>query len=302
MQLKDLDLNLLLLFQQLSHERSVSRVAEKLGLTQPAVSNALARLRRALDDPLFVRTPAGMQPTPLAEQLAGPVAAALEALQGALNQRAAFDAASSERQFRLGMTDIGEIYFLPWLVATLAQRAPGITLSTLRNNAVNLQEEMANGHVDLAIGLLPQLKGGFFKRQLFTQRYVCLMRQGHALAGRRTLTEAAYAAAEHVLVVAQGTGHGQVDELLARRGLQRKVRLTVPHFVAMGHLLSQTDLLATVPERLAQALLEPFGLVAKPTPVALPEAGISVFWHARQHKDAANRWLRALAFERFGAG
>lgn len=300
-QLHQIDLNLLVVFQQLMQQRQVSRTAALMGVSQPAISNALARLRALLDDPLFVRTPAGMQPTPRAMALDQPVAQALAQLQGALNQGEAFDPARSERQFQIGMTDIGEIYFLPWLVATLAERAPGITLSTLRNTAVNLQEEMASGHVDLAIGLLPQLKGGYFKRQLFTQRYVCLMRRGHPLA-RRTLTEAAYTGAEHVLVVAQGTGHGQVDELLARRGLRRRVRLTVPHFVAMGHLLSQTDLLATVPERLAQALLEPFGLVVKPTPVALPEAGISVFWHARQHKDSANRWLRALAFERFGAG
>lgn len=300
-QLHQIDLNLLVVFQQLMQQRQVSRTAALMGVSQPAISNALARLRTLLDDPLFVRTPAGMQPTPRAAALAEPVAQALAQLQGALNQGEAFDPARSERQFQICMTDIGEIYFLPWLVATLAQRAPGITLSTLRNTAVNLQEEMANGHVDLAIGLLPQLKGGYFKRQLFTQRYVCLMRQGHPLATRRTLTEAAYAAAEHVLVVAQGTGHGQVDELLAKRGLRRRVRLTVPHFVAMGHLLSQTDLLATVPERLAQALLDPFGLVAKLTPVTLPEASISVFWHARQNKDPANRWLRGLAFERFGA-
>ena len=134
-----------------------------------------------------------MQPTPRAAALAEPVAQALAQLQGALNQGEAFDPARSERQFQICMTDIGEIYFLPWLVATLAQRAPGITLSTLRNTAVNLQEEMVNGHVDLAIGLLPQLKGGYFKRQLFTQRYVCLMRQGHPLATRRTCFTAASA-------------------------------------------------------------------------------------------------------------
>jgi DNA-binding transcriptional LysR family regulator len=263
LQLHQIDLNLLVVFQQLMQQRQVSRTAALLGVSQPAVSNALARLRTLLDDPLFVRTPAGMQPTPRAQALADPVAQALAQLEGALNPGEAFDPARSERQFRIVM--------------------------------------MASGHVDLAIGLLPQLKGGYFKRQLFTQRYVCLMRQGHPLA-RRALSEAAYTAAEHVLVVAQGTGHGQVDELLAKRGMRRRVRLTVPHFVAMGHLLSQTDLLATVPERLAQALLEPFGLVAKPTPVALPEASISVFWHARQNKDPANRWLRGLAFERFGAG
>jgi DNA-binding transcriptional LysR family regulator len=300
MELHALDLNLLVVFDQLMRQRQVSRAAEQLGVTQPAVSNALARLRRHLGDPLFVRTAAGMQPTPRAQALAAPVAEALAQLRAALSQRDDFTPATSTRQFRIGMTDIGEIYFLPWLLRTLAERAPGVTLSTVRNTAVNLAEELAAGQVDLAIGLLPQLKGGFFKRQLFNQRYVCLMRRGHPLA-RRTLDSAGYLGAEHVVVVSPGTGHGQVDEGLRRQGLARRVRLTVPHFVAIGHLLADTDLLATVPERLAESLATPFGLVARPMPIALPEAAISVFWHARQHKDAANRWLRGLAFERFGA-
>ena len=174
MQLSDIDLNLLVVFHQLMLQRRVSRVAEHLGLSQPAVSNALARLRRLLDDPLFLRTPAGMQPTPLAEQLAAPVAQALAAIHGALNQRAGFEPAHSERVFRIGMTDIGEIYFLPRLMDAIARCAPGVSVSTLRNAAINLKEEMEAGHVDLAIGLLPQLKSGFFQRRLFTQRYVCL--------------------------------------------------------------------------------------------------------------------------------
>ena len=298
MQLREIDLNLLVVFQQLIQQRRVARVAEQLGITQPAVSNALARLRKLLDDPLFTRTPAGMQPTPLAEQLAEPVARALELLHGALNQRSSFAPAHSERVFTIGMTDIGEIYFLPRLMDAIAQAAPGVSVSTVRNAAVKLKEEMEAGHVDLAIGLLPQLRSGFFQRRLFTQRYVCLFREGHRLDKRRvSLRE--FSAAEHVVVVSAGTGHGKVDELLERSGVRRTVRLTVPHFVAVGHILQHTDMVATVPERLAQALIEPFGLAFSAHPAKLPEISINLFWHAKVHKDPANQWLRDLLFETF---
>ena len=185
MELRDLDLNLLVMFDQLLAERSVSKVAERLGLTQPAVSNSLARLRKLLGDELFLRTPAGMEPTPFAEQLAESVTCALGMIHGALNQRSSFDPSTSTRSFTVGMTDIGEIYFLSTLIDRLRKQAPGVTFSTVRNTAVNLKDEMEAGKVDLAIGLLPQLKSGFFQRRLFRQRYVCLFRQGHKLDKKR---------------------------------------------------------------------------------------------------------------------
>lgn len=295
MELKDLDLNLLVVFHQLLIERRVSRAAETLGLTQPAVSNALARLRKQFGDELFTRTQAGMQPTPYAEQLAEPVAHALGLLHGAVNQRTSFDAATSTRAFTIGMTDIGEIYFLPTLMDELGRLAPGVTVSTVRNTAVNLKDAMEAGQVDLALGLLPQLKAGFFQRRLFRQRYVCLFRRGHRLDKRRiTLKE--FSEADHVAVVSAGTGHGKVDELLERTGVARKVRLTVPHFVAVGSLLHGTDMVATVPERFAQRVAEPHGLAYVNHPADLPEIAINLFWHARCHKDPANQWLRALMF------
>lgn len=300
MELKDIDLNLLVVFDQLLAEGRVSKVAENLGLTQPAVSNALARLRRLLGDELFLRTPRGMEPTPFAEQLAEPVSYALGVLRGALNQKADFDPATSERAFTLGMTDIGEIYFLPGLMEALARTAPGVSVSTVRNAAVSLRDEMEAGRVDLAIGLLPQLKAGFFQRRLFSQGYVCLFRKGHRLDARR-ITLAEFSAAEHVAVVSAGTGHGKVDELLERQGVHRRIRLTVPHFVAVGHILQASDMVATVPERVAQRMAEAFGLAWVAHPARLPEAGINLFWHAKVHKDPANQWLRGLVFERFAS-
>jgi DNA-binding transcriptional LysR family regulator len=297
-ELQDIDLNLLVLFNQLLVERRVSKVADNLGLTQPAVSNSLARLRKLLGDDLFLRTPTGMQPTPFAEQLAEPVAYALGMIHGALNQRSTFDPKRSTRSFTIGMTDIGEIYFLPTLMDELGRQAPGVSLSTVRNTAVNLKDEMEAGKVDLAIGLLPQLKAGFFQRRLFHQRYVCLFRQGHTLDKKKiSMTE--FSAAEHLVVVSPGTGHGKVDELLERSGIERRVRLTVPHYVAIGNILQATDLVATVPERLAQRMTGPFGLTYVAHPAKLPDMAINVFWHAKFHRTPDNQWLRTLVFERF---
>ncbi len=299
MELNQIDLNLLVIFNQLILERRVSKVAEKLGLTQPAVSNSLAKLRRLFSDQLFLRTPSGMIPTAFAERLVSPIGNALALIHGGINQQETFDPAKRNRSITIGMTDIGEIVFLPSLVKRLAQEAPGITLNTVRNTAVNLRDDMESGKVDLAIGLLPQLKAGFFQRRLFRQRYVCLIRRGHRL-DKKKITLADFQRAEHLVVVSAGTGHGKVDELFMRAKIQRAVRLTVPHFVGVGHILQSSDLVATVPERLAQHLVEPFGLIGIPHPVQLPEVSINVFWHAKMHRSPANQWLREVVLDMFG--
>jgi DNA-binding transcriptional LysR family regulator len=299
MELSDVDLNQLVLFQQLMVERSVSKVAERLDLTQPAVSNTLAKLRRQFGDDLFVRTPTGMMPTPFAEQLAEPIGYALGMIHSGLNQHSRFDPASVKRSFTIGMTDIGEIVFLPALVERLRQEAPGVALSTVRTTATNLRDDMEAGKVDLAIGPLPQLKAGFFQRRLFQQRYVCLFRKGHVL-DRKRVSLADFKAAEHLIIVSAGTGHGKVDDLIRRAGVDRTVRLTIPHYVSVGHLLQRSDMLATVTERLAESLVEPFTLTFRPHPVELPEIAINVFWHAKVHRSPAHQWLRGVVFDLFG--
>ena len=300
MELTEIDLNLLVIFNQLLRERRVSSVAVSLGLSQPAVSNALRRLRGLLGDELFLRTPRGMEPTPYALQLAEPVSLALGTLHSALNVRASFEPASSTRAFTLAMTDVGEIYFLPVLMEALGRLAPGVTLRTVAVTEDALRDDMASGHIDLALGLLPQLQAGFFQQALFRQRYVCLLRQGHALAARPTLGLADFSAADHVRVDATGSGHGRVDEALARHGVTRRIRLAVPHYVALGHVLASTDLLATVPERFALRAAAPFGLTSLALPVALPDTAIHQLWHARVHRDPGHQWLRALVASTFG--
>jgi len=184
MELKRLDLNLLLVFHHLLQAKRVSAVATVLGMSQPAVSSALGRLRQSLGDELFLRTQHGMTPTPYALQLAEPVAMALEGLQQALNVRAAFDPLHSTRSFTLAMTDVGEMYFLPVLIDALAKAAPGVTLQVVSVTQASLKEDMASGRIDLALGLLPQLQAGFFQQALFTQKYIGLMRKAHPLAGK----------------------------------------------------------------------------------------------------------------------
>jgi DNA-binding transcriptional LysR family regulator len=295
-ELADIDLNLLVIFNQLIAERKVSKVADNLGLSQPAVSNALARLRKLFGDELFLRTSSGMQPTPFAEQLADSIGQALGMIHGAVNASTSFEPASSRRSFSVGMTDIGEIYFLPRLMEKIHMVAPSVSITTVRNTAINLKDAMEGGQVDLALGLMPQLKAGFFQRRMFIQQYVCMFRKGHRL-DRRKILPADFFAADHVAVVSAGTGHGQVDQILDSASPQRKVKLTVPHFVAVGHILQSTDLVATVPERLAERMAEPFGLRYVAHPVKLPQIAINLFWHAKYHKDPANQWLRGLIFD-----
>jgi DNA-binding transcriptional LysR family regulator len=279
-------------------DRRVSTTADKLGLSQPAVSNALKRLRVLLKDELFVRTARGMEPTPYALNLVEPMGYALGTLQNALNQRDSFDPVTSERTFTLGLTDIGEIYFMPTLMETLSRVAPRIKISTLRHNSGHLSEDMASGNVDIAVGLLPGLTTGFFQRRLFKQRYVCLFRQGHPTA-HNPISLAQFKSLAHVGVTSANTGHSEVDEWLTRKGIARHIQLHVPHFVAVGHILQSSDLIATVPERFAQKCAEPFQLETSPLPFKLPDIAINLFWHAKYNREPANMWLRQLMVDLF---
>lgn len=302
MDISKLDLNLLVVFHHLLLQKRVSAVADVLGMSQPAVSSALGRLRVRLGDELFLRTQGGMEPTPYALQLAEPVAVALDGLQQALNVRAAFDPVTSTRRFIIAMTDVGEMYFLPVLIDALARAAPGVTLQVVSVTNAALKEDMATGRIDLAMGLLPQLQAGFFQQALFKQKYICLMRKAHPLAGKNKLNLSAFTEAEHVRILAAGTGHGRVDVALEQKGLRRRFRLTVPHYVALGDVLSHSDLLATVPERFADRTLVPFDLVKRELPIDVDVSAIHQFWHSRLHRDPGHQWLRRFTRTLFADG
>ncbi|GGE71343.1 LysR family transcriptional regulator [Paenalcaligenes hominis] len=297
MRLRDLDLNLLVIFHQIVVDKSVSGAAENLGISQPAVSNALKRLRAAFNDELFVRTRYGMQPTPYASLLVEPIAQTIDLLNTAINQQDSFDPLKSKKCFYVAMTDIGDIYFLPRLIDTLLTQYPGISVKTLRSHA-GLATSLAEGEIDLAIGLHPELQAGFYQRRLFHHRYVCLCRKDHPLI-RLPITRENFCHYGHIKITSPGTGHGEIDTIMQHAGLERDIRLEIPHFIAVAHILQNTDLVATVPERFALSCLGPFNLRSLPLPIDLPEIAINLFWHSKYHRDPANKWFRQLIFELF---
>ncbi|MFU0869019.1 LysR substrate-binding domain-containing protein [Kluyvera ascorbata] len=232
-----------------------------------------------------------MRPTPYAEAIAGDVDEILCALEKTLSYRNSFNPWESQREFRVAMTDLGEIYLLPRLMNLLSKEAPGVRITTVRDTAVPLKTEMENGGVDLAIGLLPQLEAGFYQRRLFDQRYVCLMRKDHPLSNQ-SFDEAAFREAQHIKVMAQDSGHKRIFELFAKAGIADQGQLCVPHFMAIPYILSETDFIVTVTEKLALQTAQRFGLVIRPLPYDLPTIQINLFWHSHVHQDAANTWLR----------
>lgn len=288
---KDIDLNLLVVFQEVFQERQISSVAQRLGLSQPAVSNALARLRKSFDDELFVRTALGMQPTPLALQLAEPFANALASIRQALNQHEVFDPPTSKRQFTIAMTDIGEVYFMPLLVEQCSRLAPHIELSAVRVNMPDLKAEMEAGRVDLAIGAFESISGALYQRRLFSQDYVCMFRNGHPLAGAG-MSMKDFLAARHLIVASMESPYDKINQSLEKAGIQAKAQFRVPHFGAVPYIVSSTDLLVTVPKKLAERAAAPFNLQFVKPPLRLPALQTNIFWHRRFNQDEGNQWLR----------
>jgi DNA-binding transcriptional LysR family regulator len=198
----------------------------------------------------------------------------------------------------IGVNDVGETYFLPRLMRALDRAAPGVTVRTVRTTSIDVKDEMERGRIDLAMGFLPDLKSGFFQRLLFRQPYVCIFRRDHPLA-RTGVSARQFRAAEHVAIASEGTGHGVVDQVIGQAGIRRRLRLTVPHFIAVGPVLAATDMIAVVPQRFADCACGPFGLATAPCPVKIPESVINVFWHARNHREPANQWLRQVVVDEF---
>jgi DNA-binding transcriptional LysR family regulator len=296
--LRDIDLNLLVIFHEVFQERGVSAVAARLQLSQPAVSNALARLRRTFGDELFVRTAAGLQPTPFAEELAEPIALALFNVSRALNRSGPFDPASSKRRFTIAMTDVGEVYFMPPLIERCAALAPGVQIGTVRAHAVDMKEGMETGRVDLAIGAFDNLSSGLYQRRLFRQHYVCMFRRGHPLDGK-PLTLKEFVAARHLMVASTESPYDRINQTLKKAGIWKGGAYQVPHFVAVPYIVSTTDLVVTVPQKLAESAAAPFNLSSIRPPLRLPALQTNIFWHRRFNQDEGSQWLRNLIFAIF---
>ncbi len=294
------ELKLLRLFDVLYTTRSVTRSAEQLGQSQPTVSIWLARLREQLGDPLFVRTPAGMLPTPRADALIGPTRSILESLRRLASQGDAFDPATAQRRFRICMTDASHITLLPPLLARLRAEAPGVQLAAARMDGQTAQA-LASGEADLAVGYAPWLQTGIYQQTLFQQDWICLASPTHPrLAQRRKLSLDTYQAQPHVTIAA-GTGAHLLDEALTRAGVVRTVQLELPSFLGLAPIVSATDLLVTLPRQIGETLATLGGLKVFDCPVPVETFQVRQHWHARYHQDAGNRWLRGVMKELFMA-
>jgi DNA-binding transcriptional LysR family regulator len=295
MNVRDIDLNLLRVFDAVLRDRSVTLASSHLGLTQPAVSNALARLRGLLGDALFLRTAGGMDATPFARELAEPVRQALALLDAALAHGPGFDPPSSTRTFRFYMSDLGQIEFLPPLLERLQRIAPLVRLEAVALEVEGLGDALATGALDLAMGFLPGLGPPVRRKALFRDPYVCLMRADHPV---KALTRKRFLEASHALVSYRG-GHRVIEEALERAGLARRIALRVPHFTVLPMVLARTDLILTLPQRVARVYERLGRLKSMPLPVPIPPADVGVHWHERFDADAGNRWLRQQLIELF---
>jgi len=289
----DFDLNLMRVFLTVLHERSVTRAAQRLNLTQPAVSYALGRLREQFNDPLFVRTATGMQPTPVAFALADPIERGMNSFAEAVSLRQQFDPATSTRRFRLSMSDIGEMVFLPPLMERVHALAPRLQIEVLEVALEHLPQALKDGEVDLAIGNLAGLGRHTCHADLFSERYACMGRRGHPVLSAG-LTRGQFKRLDHILVASRASAHRLLDDVLGEAGLHRQPYLTLPHFSAAAEIVRRTDLTVTLPYRAAIWFNRDNAFDIRPLPVSLPPLCVTVHWHARFESDPGTMWLRRL--------
>ncbi|CAD6560644.1 PCP degradation transcriptional activation protein [Paraburkholderia kirstenboschensis] len=293
----EIDVKLLNVFAETYRTGSVTQAAENLGLSQPTISFNLSKLRDHYKDPLFVRTSRGMEATPFAQELYEQVVDLLASFSNIARLQTSFDPAEAQRIFRIAMTDISQIVLLPTLLNKLRIVAPGVQLR-ISHITTETPRLLENGEVELAVGFMPQLDAGFYQQKLFPQRFVVLAASRHAGFGD-SMSLDAYLSAGHVAVTPSGTGHSIIDRTLREQQLHRHVVLDVPNYLAIADIVAQTDLLATVPQKLADLMSSSVGARRFPVPFEIPQYDVKQHWHARTHQDAGHRWLRALLAELF---
>ncbi len=293
MDLHGIDLNLLVAFDALMSERSVTRAGTRIGRTQPAMSAALSRLRLLLGDELFVRGPSGLQPTPRAVDLAEPLGRALAEIQRTLAFTQTFDPRLSTLSFNLGLSEHPTFVLLPCLVEHLRDVAPGITLRVrsfiARDDAVAMLDA---GEVDLAIGVPPTTATGrILTRPLFDERFVCIVRQGHPAVDAQW-DMATFLGLSHLLVSPENKGFGHVDVALSKRGLKRRLALTLPHMHAAPGLIARSDMVATLLLGVVAASRHMAALHVLDPPLELDPVAFVLSWHRRNDGHPAQRWFR----------
>jgi DNA-binding transcriptional LysR family regulator len=290
----DIDLNLLRVFDAIASERSLTRAGERLRLSQPAISYSLGRLRALFDDPLFVRTRTGMQPTPLATDLTLIIGRTLMTAREALNYAESFDPLTSTRTFRLSLSDAGELVYLPLISEALNRLAPHVKVQIVPLPIDSVEEGLRSSRIDFAIGNLPSLVPRTCHRRLFEEDYVCITRKRRGLPTGPEIDPAVFVAGRHVQVASPEHSHDLIEGAFQARGMNRDIVLEVPHFVALPKVLALTDHFATLPRRLADVFVNDGGLRMYELPPGFPTVVVSMHWHKNFDTDKSNVWLRDL--------
>jgi len=294
------DTRQLVLFEAIYTGLSMTRAAEKLGLSQPTVSIRVGKLRRQLQDPLFVRTAGGLKPTPCAEALIGPVREALESLRRLSGESPVFDPAREARVFRIAMTDASHVTLLPALLARVRALGPNLGLEVLPISA-GTGRDLEEGRADLAIGSVAGLQSGFHEQKLYDQDFVCLVSARHPRIGPGGMSARTYLQEAHVGILT-GVSYSALRVSLATQRVRRRVMLELPGFMGLAAIVASTDLVATVPRHIGETLAQSSAIRAVRCPVRIDGFAVKQYWHERYHRDPGHRWLRSLSFELFERG
>ncbi|MWV13585.1 LysR family transcriptional regulator [Pseudomonas sp. R-28-1W-6] len=293
MNLNKVDLNLFIVFDAIYTEANLTRAGQIVGITQPAVSNALARLRETFNDPLFVRTAQGMVPTPMAQNIIGPVRNALQQLRVSVQESRTFTPQQASKTYRISMTDLTEAVILPPLFQRLRRLAPNVQIESFLSKRRETTKELAAGRLDFAVDAPLNTDPQVRHVKLMEDRYVCALRQGHPLA-KDKLSLDEYLSLTHIQISSRRSGLGYVDLSLGKMGLQRKVALRSQHYMMASTVLQNTDMAMTVPERFARR----HGLHYGQLPVNdVPSLETHLYWHESTDQDPANRWMREQIIE-----
>ncbi len=294
MNLSKVDLNLFIVFDAIYTEANLTRAGQIVGITQPAVSNALARLRETFNDPLFVRTAQGMVPTPMAQNIITPVRSALQLLRVSVQESRSFVPEQATKTYRISMTDLTEAVILPHLASRIRRMAPNINIDSFLIKRRETTKELAAGRLDFAIDAPLNTDTQVRHVKLFEDHHVCVMRPGHPLAKKERITLDDYLAQSHIHISSRRNGLGHVDLALGKMGLQRRVVLRSQHYQMAPLVMESTDMVMTVHERFAKR----HNLHAVALPIDdVPPIETHLFWHESTDQDPANRWMREQIIE-----
>jgi DNA-binding transcriptional LysR family regulator len=295
-----IDLNLLVVLDAIYTEGGITRAAEKLHLTQPAISHSLGRLRELFKDELFAREGRAMVPTPLARNLIEPVRRALRGLEVTLNELERFDPATTQKRFTIAVRDVFESTLLPSLLKRVSRAAPSVDVAAVQIERREFESELAAGTLDAALDVLLPLSTQVRHRRISLDRQVVVARKNHP-AVKRGLTLATYLKQHHVLVSSRRRGPALEDVELSRQGLSRRIRLRCQHYFAACRVVSQTDLVLTMPGNYAKIANRQFGNQILPLPLSMPPLDAYLYWHANVENEPANKWLREQIIDAFKA-